>query len=79
MASSARTEKGLPPRITAPYIDKSEGILLYGNISQKMLSSRTRRAINCVYCEPKSRISTLCCIGKNRILRGIKKAIFEIF
>ena len=33
-----------------------------------MFNSRTRRAISCVYCEPKSKISTLCCMSKNIVV-----------
>src|SRR5215471_16487432 len=36
-----------------------------GTISEKTPASRTRRAISCVYCEPKSRIRT-----RSRGLRG---------
>ena len=39
------------------------GNLLYGRISQKVSSSRKRRAMSCVVCDPKSRIIIFCCIA----------------
>ena len=44
-----------------------------------MLSSRTRRAISCVYCDPKSKISTLCCMCKSTFNFQIEKREFLNF
>src|SRR5580692_9545220 len=56
------TDSGPPDRITprAPNARTSASLMSHGRISQYTPSSRTRRAINCVYCAPKSRIRMRC-------------------
>ena len=58
---SAVTEAGPPDRITAfgSRAAKAAAADWNGAISQYTPASRTRRAISCVTCEPKSMISTL--------------------
>src|SRR3984893_16644982 len=56
------TDSGPPERITprARKARTSASLTSQGWISQYTPSSRTRRAINCVYCAPKSRIRMRC-------------------
>src|SRR5438445_9524359 len=56
----------LPERITllAPNSRTKASLTSWGWISQYTCSSRTRRAMSCVYWAPKSRISILQCMGE---------------
>src|SRR5512144_2304519 len=60
--SASVTDSGPPERITpfAPKARTAASLMSHGWISQYTPHSRTRRAINCVYCAPKSRIRTRC-------------------
>ena len=59
-ASLPKTLAGPPERIIprAPVARICSGPKRKGKISEYTLLSRTRRAITCVYCEPKSRMTT---------------------
>src|SRR3954465_7349101 len=56
---SSYADMWLPERITptAPKLRTNSSDTSWGWTSQKTFASRTRRAISCVYCAPKSRIN----------------------
>jgi hypothetical protein len=59
-APGSYTLAGPPERITPTTFRarNSSGVTSCGKISQYTRDSRTRLAMSCVYCEPKSRIAT---------------------
>src|SRR5476649_1172901 len=59
----------------APYPRTNSSDTSHGWISQYTFASRTRRAINCVTCEPKSRIRILSCT--NYLLHTIIRRLFD--
>jgi len=46
--------------------------VLGGRISEKTDNSRSRRAINCVNCEPKSRTTIVWCVTGGRMVRSVR-------
>src|SRR5260221_1428430 len=73
---SSYADMWLPERITplAPNSRTKSSETSQGWISQYTFASRTRRAINCVTCDPKSRIRILSCT--NYLLRTIIRRLF---
>src|SRR5206468_2952826 len=56
-ASASYTDEGPPERMipTGEYLRISSILALQGRTAEKTFCSRTRRAISCEYCAPKSR------------------------
>src|ERR1700730_16115983 len=58
-ASLSYTDHGAPERMipTGAQLLTSSSEAVHGNTTEKTFCSRMRRAINCVYCAPKSRMT----------------------
>src|SRR5258708_18562971 len=55
---------------TGEYLRMSSILELHGRIAEKTFCSRTRRAISCEYCAPKSR-TTIDWVSTNEFLRSV--------
>src|SRR5262245_31098924 len=82
-AAATCTDSGPPDRMMprAPKARTSSSLMSHGCISQYTPLSRTRRAMSCVYCAPKSRIRMRCAwmsapgVGTAAEVRALRAAI----
>src|SRR5438445_4195178 len=73
-ASLSQTDEGPPERMipTGEYFWISSIFELQGRTAEKTFCSRTRRAISCEYCAPKSR-TTIDWVSTNEFLRSLSQ------